>query len=40
MADFRLLNQSVDRLVVDKTGLNGIYEIKTLLAPTRLSPAL
>lgn len=34
------LNPSVDRPVVDKTGLTGIYEIKALLPPARLSPAM
>ena len=31
---------SVDRPVVDKTGLTGIYELKTVLPPPRLSPAM
>ena len=34
------LAPSVDRPIIDKTGLGGIYEIKTRLPPPRMSPAL
>jgi len=40
MAEFsRMLRPSVDRPVVDKTGLSGLYELKTLLPPARVSAA-
>ena len=35
-----LMSQSVDRPVVDMTGLNGIYQLKTLLPPIPISPAM
>jgi uncharacterized protein (TIGR03435 family) len=35
-----LLQPSLDRPVVDRTGLTGIYELKILLPPARLSPSL
>jgi uncharacterized protein (TIGR03435 family) len=34
------MRPSVDRPVVDKTGLTGIYELKTVMPPPRLSPAM
>lgn len=38
MSEFsQLVSQSVDRPVVDMTGLSGIYRFKTLLPPIRLS---
>lgn len=41
MSEFsQVLGPSVDRPVVDRTGLNGLYEIKTQLPPARLSPAM
>lgn len=34
------LRPSLDRPVVDKTGLTGVYQLKTVLPPPRLSPAM
>lgn len=34
------LGPSVDRIVVDRTGLTGIYQLKTLLPPPALSPRM